>query len=37
MGETLAFEPLPAEIQEIFDAGGLLEHYEQHPEGLGLD
>lgn len=36
-GETLAFDPLPEAIREIFDAGGLLEHYQQHPSGLGLE
>lgn len=35
--EPLEFEPLPPEIREIFDAGGLLEHYEQHPGGLQLE
>jgi homoaconitase/3-isopropylmalate dehydratase large subunit len=34
-GESLEFGPLPDAIREIFDAGGLLEHYEQHPKGLG--
>jgi 3-isopropylmalate/(R)-2-methylmalate dehydratase small subunit len=36
-GERLPTEPMPAEIRSIFDAGGLLAHYEQHPEGLTLD
>lgn len=26
-GETRSCEPLPVEIEEIFEAGGLLEHY----------
>lgn len=36
-GETLSFEPLPEELRRIFDAGGLVEHYRQHPEGLRID
>ncbi len=36
-GETLDFEPLPREVQQIFDAGGIIEHYRQHPEGLRID
>ncbi|WP_318567031.1 3-isopropylmalate dehydratase [Salinigranum marinum] len=35
--ETRDTEPMPAEIRSIFDAGGLLAHYEQHPDGLVLD
>jgi len=33
-GESLPSETLPSEIRTIFDAGGLIEHYKQHPEGL---
>jgi 3-isopropylmalate/(R)-2-methylmalate dehydratase small subunit len=36
-GETRSTEPMPAEIRSIFDAGGLLAHYEKHPDGLTLD
>ena len=36
-GEALDAEPMPAARREIFDAGGLLAHYEAHPEGLRLD
>lgn len=36
-GETFKTEPLPAEIREIFDQGGLIEQYQTHPEGLRLE
>lgn len=36
-GEERPCEPLPEAIQSIFDAGGLLEHYEENPDGLTLD
>lgn len=36
-GDALPIEPLPEEVQAIFDAGGLREHYEQHPGGLKLE
>ena len=36
-GEAVDVEPMPPAMQEIFDAGGLLAHYEAHPEGLRLD
>lgn len=36
-GETLATEPMPEEIQSIYEAGGLLAHYEDHPDGLTLE
>ena len=36
-GETLETEPMPEEIQAIYDVGGLLAHYEQNPDGLTLD
>lgn len=36
-GETLETEPMPKEIQSIYEAGGLLAHYEDHPEGLSLE
>ncbi len=36
-GETLETEPMPEEIQSIYEIGGLLAHYERHPEGLTLD
>lgn len=32
--QTLKIESMPAQIQSIFDAGGLLAHYETQPEGL---
>lgn len=34
--ETLSFDPLPPEIQSIFEAGGLMAHYEKNPSGLRL-
>lgn len=36
-GEKLATEPMPKEIQLIYDAGGLLAHYEDHQEGLSME
>jgi 3-isopropylmalate/(R)-2-methylmalate dehydratase small subunit len=36
-GEELEAEPLPEAIQEIFDQGGLLEHYRNNPEGLSIE
>lgn len=36
-GETLESEPMPEEIQSIYEAGGLLAHYEENPEGLRLE
>lgn len=36
-GETLETEPMPEEIQSIYDVGGLLAHYEQNPDGLSLN
>ena len=36
-GEELRAEPLPGAIQEIFDQGGLIEHYRNHPEGLSIE
>jgi len=36
-GDELPCETIPKEIQAIFDAGGLVAHYRQHPEGLRLD
>lgn len=35
--ETFPFERLPPEIQSIFDAGGLIEHYRNNPGGLRID
>jgi len=29
-----SFNGYPDELQEVVDAGGLLPHYQQHPEGL---
>lgn len=34
--EELEAESLPGAIQEIFDQGGLLDHYRNNPEGLRL-
>jgi len=36
-GDSLPTEPMPPEIQSIFDAGGLLAHYERHVNGLKLE
>ncbi len=36
-GETIAFERLPEEVQRIFDAGGIVEHYRENPDGLRID
>lgn len=36
-GEAFTFEPIPAEIQSIFDAGGLIEHYRANPGGLRVN
>lgn len=36
-GETAGIEPMPPAMREIFEAGGLLTHYRQHPEGLRLE
>lgn len=36
-GERLETEPMPEEIRSIYDAGGLLAHYEQHPDGLTME
>jgi len=36
-GEELAFEPLPEEVQQIFDAGGIIEHYRKNPDGLRIE
>ena len=33
-GEEGDCESIPKEIQEVFDVGGLREHYRKHPEGL---
>lgn len=35
-GESRSIEPMPPAIQSIFDVGGLLAHYERHPEGLDI-
>jgi 3-isopropylmalate/(R)-2-methylmalate dehydratase small subunit len=35
-GEELRAETLPAAIQEIFDEGGLIEHYRNNPDGLSI-
>lgn len=35
--DRLEFEPLPAEIRQIFDAGGIKEHYRENPDGLRID
>jgi 3-isopropylmalate/(R)-2-methylmalate dehydratase small subunit len=32
-GETATFEPISAELQEIYDAGGLFERYHQQQAG----
>ena len=36
-GETLETEPMPEEIQSIYEAGGLLARYEENPNGLTLE
>jgi 3-isopropylmalate/(R)-2-methylmalate dehydratase small subunit len=36
-GGELAIEPLPVAIREIFDHGGLVEHYRHNPDGLSFD
>lgn len=36
-GEELDSEPLPPEVRVIFEEGGLIAHYRNHPEGLQLD
>lgn len=33
-GATFAGESMPDAVQEIFDAGGLVAHFEQQPDGL---
>lgn len=35
--ESLDFVPIPQEIRSIFEAGGLMKHYESHPDGLRFD
>lgn len=35
-GEELEAEPLPEAIQDIFDRGGLIEHYRDNPDGLHI-
>ena len=35
-GEELEAEPLPEAIQDIFDRGGLIEHYRDDPDGLRI-
>ena len=35
-GAELQGEPIPPEIQSIFEAGGLLAHLEHNPDGLSL-
>ena len=35
-GEELEAEPLPEAIQEIFDRGGLIEHFRNNSQGLRL-
>lgn len=36
-GDAFPFESLPPEIQSVFDAGGLIEHYRNNPGGLRID
>lgn len=36
-GESLETEPMPEEIQSIYEAGGLLAQYEENPDGLRLE
>lgn len=36
-GESLKTEPMPKEIQSIYEAGGLLARYEENPDGLSLE
>jgi 3-isopropylmalate/(R)-2-methylmalate dehydratase small subunit len=35
-GTSLETEPMPEEIRAIYDVGGLLSHYQRHPEGLSM-
>lgn len=35
--ETIAHDPLPVEMRDICEAGGLLAYYEEHPDGLEFD
>jgi len=34
--ESVETEPMSPALRSIYDAGGLLEHYDRHPEGLTL-
>lgn len=36
-GQEFQTEPVPDAIQAIFDMGGLIEHYENNPEGLRIE
>lgn len=36
-GESVETEPMSPALRSVYDAGGLLEHYERHPEGLTLE
>lgn len=36
-GEELDAEPLPGAIREIFEQGGLIEHYKNNSEGLRIE
>lgn len=36
-GERLDCRPLPPELAEVCDAGGLLAYYERNPDGLLFD
>lgn len=35
-GEVYSAESIPGALRSIFDAGGLLQHYEKNPNGLLL-
>ncbi len=36
-GTVLDTESMPEAIQSLYEVGGLLAHYDQHPDGLTLD
>lgn len=35
-GDVYSAESIPEALRSVFDAGGLLQHYEQNPDGLRL-
>lgn len=36
-GESVETEPMSPALRSVYDAGGLLEHYDRNPEGLTLE